>query len=403
MGFWKGLWENFQKRFMEEEELELDADIASMEEWDWETLVKDRHLLKLSDPYERQKFIRSCLDQMQDSSKEVESLTAEYNMVTAYLTDMEELEALPESEMQEVQHTARILLLREEENRSFEEKKNRISETEFRQMAQLEDTMPKAYQDVKEAENYRDKIRADLSKLEGEKQGYLYQKEELRRTIANIRGMVLICCMAVAACMVMLLILQFGFAMDTTLGYILTAGCGAVALTFLYVNYLENTKEFRRAESGFNKIILLKNTVNIRYVNNTNLLEYLYLKYKITSAKELEKKWDLYQQEKADRERRLQNREELDFYQRELLKILRRYRLHDPTIWAHRPEALLDRKEMVEVRHSYVIRRQKLRAQMDYNRKLASEAQKELKLMAENYPDYTKEILDSLKHYDIGE
>ena len=103
--------------------------------------------------------------------------------------------------------------------------------------------------------------------------------------------------------------------------------------------------------------------------------------------------WEKYQQEKQERSRDEQNREELDYYKDSLTSILKRYQLHDPDIWIHQTEALLDKKEMVEIRHSLVDRRQKLRVQIDYNKRLVTEAQKEINQVIKDYPSYKEEIL----------
>ena len=236
--------------------------------------------------------------------------------------------------------------------------------------------------------------------MEGEKHAYQYRRGELHRDIANVKGMVMICSMAMVVCLLMLLILQYGFEMDAQLGFIITIGVGALALTILYVKYLDYVKQLERTEKGINKIILLKNTVNIRYVNNTNLLDYLYLKYKVNSGKELLTMWEKYQQEKEERNKDIQNREELGYHKRALISVLKRYQLHDPEIWLHQTEALLDSKEMVEIRHGLIDRRQKLRVQMEYNKRLATEAQKEIRNTIDDYPQYRQEILDMVERYE---
>ena len=210
----------------------------------------------------------------------------------------------------------------------------------------------------------------------------------------------MICAMAFVVCLLMLMVLQYGFKMDAQIGYILTIGVGATVLTVLYVKYLDYTKQLEKTEKGINRIILLKNTVNIRYVNNTNLLDYLYMKYKVNSGKELLTMWEKYQREKEERNRDIQNREELDYHKRTLISVLRRYQLHDPDIWIHQTAALLDPKEMVEIRHSLIDRRQKLRTQMEYNKRLATEAQKEIKQTIEDYPQYREEILEMVERYE---
>lgn len=399
MKWWNKLIEHFNKGY-EEEDLELEWESSSVENWDWETLVKDRNLLKMKDGLERQKFIRSCVEQMRSASDELDRVSEEYNMVTAYLKDIEEIEALPSEEAKCVRENAKKIQLYEKATKEYREKKGRLTESQFLHMEKYENIMPKPYKDMKAAEDYRDLIKGDLSKLEGEKQAYQYRRGELRQEIANVKGMVIICAMALVVCLLMLLILQYGFEMDAQLGYIITIGVGALALTILYVKYLDYVKQLERTEKGINKIILLKNTVNIRYVNNTNLLDYLYLKYKVNSGKELLTMWEKYQQEKEDRSKDIQNREELSYYNRSLISVLKRYQLHDPEIWLHQTAALLDPKEMVEIRHGLVDRRQKLRVQMEYNKRLATEAQKEIRNTMNDYPQYRQEILDMVERYE---
>ena len=399
MKWWNRIVEHFNRKY-EEEDLEMEWETSSVEDWDWDTLVKDRNLLKMKDSVERQKFIRSCVEQMKNASEELDRVSEEYNTVTAYLKDIEEIEALPSGEAQYVKDSAKKIQLYEKATREYREKKDRLTENQFLHIEKYENIMPKPYKDIKEAEDYRALIKGDITKLEGEKHAYQYRRAELHNDIANTKGMVMICAMAFAVCMFMLLILQYGFEMDAQIGYILTIGVGATAVTVLYVRYLDLIKQLEKTEKGINRIILLKNTVNIRYVNNKNLLDYLYLKYKVNSGKELLNMWEKYQKEKEERNKDIQNREELDYHKRSLISILRRYQLHDPDIWIHQTAALLDPKEMVEIRHGLVDRRQKLRTQMDYNKRLATEAQKEIKGVIENYPQYKDEILQLVEKYE---
>ena len=107
MKWWDKLIEHFNRGY-EEEDLELEWEGSSIENWDWDTLMKDRNLLKMKDGFERQKFVRSCVEQMRSASDELDRVSEEYNMVTAYLKDIEEIEALPsgEADICEYYHTA---------------------------------------------------------------------------------------------------------------------------------------------------------------------------------------------------------------------------------------------------------------------------------------------------------
>ena len=70
-------------------------------------------------------------------------------------------------------------------------------------------------------------------------------------------------------------------------------------------------------------------------------------------------------------------------------------------IWLHQTAAILDKKEMVEIRHNLIIRRQSLRRRMDYNKEMiAGKAQAEIKDLVETYPKYAKEILNIVGEYE---
>lgn len=384
-----------------EESAKTTVPLSEQEEnWDWETITNERTFLKLSDPYQREKYIRSLVEQVKNASGEIDKLTFEYNVVTAVLKDMEELEALPEDEKGKVTDYAKKLLYYEKERQSYQNKKSKLTEAQYYRMEQHIDSAGRIYEDMRKAEKYRELIRDDLSRLEGEKHAYQYRKGELQHSIANSKGMVAICMLAMGLLLVMLMVMQFGFEMEVTIGYFLTIVTGAIAVTIMYVRYQDQVKDLTKAEKAINRIILLQNTVKIRYVNNANLLDYLYLKYNVKNAKQWELLCDAYEEERRARELNEQNEEEMDYYQSELLKILRCYQLSDPRLWVRCPLALYDHKEMVEIRHEHIIRRQKLRAQMDYNKRMAKEGEKELRSLIEEYPQYSKEILGMMERYD---
>lgn len=378
-----------------------DADEETDEmQWDWDAIIKERSLFKVSDPYQREKMIRGLVEQVRNASLELDRLQFEYDVVTASLKDMDELDALPDTEKERIREYAGKILYYEKERQDYQSKKSRLTESQYYRMEQYEDQAGRIYEDMKKAEKYRDLIREDLSRLEGEKQAYIYRKGELKSALANSRGMVMITLLAMGLLLLMLGVMQFGFEMEVMAGYFLTIVAGTVGVTVLFVRYQEQTKDLARVEKGINRIILLQNTVKIRYVNNANLLDYLYVKYQVKNAKEWKRIADLYQEEKKARQQNEENEEELDFYQAELLKILRNFHLGDPKLWVRCPLALCDHREMVEIRHEHIIRRQKLRAQMDYNKRMAKEGEKQLRSLISEYPQYSKEILQMMERYE---
>ncbi len=380
-------------------DLELDEEKEEEFEWDWDHIVEERHLFKMSDDLQREKYIRSLVEQIHDASGELDKLSYEYNLVTATLKDMDEIEALPVSEKAQLENAASKVLMYEGQIRDYSVKSSGMTEEQFRAMERFEDIMPGAYEDLKAAEDYKALVKEDLQKLDGEKHAFLYRQSELRGDIRNSKGMVVICVFAAVLCVIMLLVMQYGFEMETGIGYIVVALAAAVSITVIYVRFLDATKELAKTHNSINRLILLQNTVKIRYVNNANLLDYLYTKYKVDSSKELKKLWDEYKIEAEARDKNEYNAKELSFYQNDLLKRLRKYQLNDVYAWLHNPLAILEHNEMVELRHAHILQRQKLRARMDYNKRLAKDGEAELKEFISQYPQYAKEAMDMVEKY----
>lgn len=390
MGFLRNWW---RRKMRNEDPLFEEPEIEEEE-------VLEREEVDFTDETERMRYVRGCLEQMKEALQNVESLSGEYNQATAYLTDMEEIEALPEEERERLNANARAISTLEEDREKYLRKSGRMSDEKFRQMEQIEPEMEEARKKLTEAEAYQELIRQDLRRLDGEKHAYLYRKAELHAAVENTKGMAGICVAALIVGMLMMLILQVGFHMDTQIGYILIAAVAAVTITLLYIRHTEAVRESERVSRLLNKLIQLQNKVKIRYVNNTNLLDYLCMKYKVSGSEELEKLWEQYEKEVKEREKYRQTGAELDYYQTELVKQLRRLRIKDPDIWLHQTIAIIDNKEMVEIRHSFIVRRQKLRKQMEYNRELADHARDEIKTLVQDYPQYAREILALVSEYD---
>ncbi len=379
MAFWNKLFRKIKRREQSEE--------------DWESIVYDRDGVDFHDEEQRSRYITNCLEQVAEASREVRLLTGEYSLVTSYLVDMEEIEALPVQEREELDGIARRLLVLEQECEKYRGKKERMRDSDYHRMRRQEGEIQEGIGKLGECEKYADLIKRDLQRLDRERNAYEYRRSELEIMMNNFRGMAVIFTTAFGACMILLLALQFIFEMNTKIGYLLTVGAVAVAVTILLVKYTDSERELRRVVGAINKLIQLQNKVKIRYVNNNNLLDYLRIKYDTESASALEKRWQDYQREREERKEYAEAEAKAEFYQKKLLTKMNNYHITDPDRWVSRPAAFLDKREMVEMRHELMLRRQALRKQIDYNNGVADTAKKEIMDIADKYPAYAAEIL----------
>ncbi len=388
MGFWKKLF-----RFGIERDNEQKED-------DWEEIVYDHTEVDFYDKEQRSRYVTNCLEQIAEASKEIGYLNGEYGLVTAYLMDMEEIEALPEESRQDLNQVANRLVALEQEREQYLDRKDRMRDSDYFRMRKQEGEVQEGIEKLKEAEKYNKLVRSDLQRLARERHAYDYRRTELITLQANLRGMAIIFICALVACLLMLAALQFVFEMNTYVGYFIAVLAAAIAVTVVCVKYIDADREIVTVERAISRLIQLQNKVKIRYVNNEKLLEYLCIKYETKGADELEKCWKSYQEEKEERKQFAEAEAKTDYYQKELTRQLAQFRVSDPSRWVNQVRALLDHREMVEIRHELIVRRQALRQQLDYNNGVAQTARNEIMSVVREYPQYGVEIMDMVDWYD---
>ena len=75
-------------------------------------------------------------------------------------------------------------------------------------------------------------------------------------------------------------------------------------------------------------------------------------------------------------------------------------------MWTEQPHALISAGEMSEVKHNLLVRRQKLRARIQYNANIVEEQRSKVDELMAMQPEYEEEIRGIIKSVDrlsIGE
>ncbi len=367
----------------------------------WNDIVYTRKELDMDDPVQRREYIGSCLQQMEEAARELDALELEYNDVTSHLRDMEEIDALPPEQRREINECAQRILDSQDQQEKFARRKSKMTDDEFERMERLQSEAKAGAKKLADAESYQKKIKNDLKRLDGEHEAYLFREEELEKTIDNSKKLIITVAIALGFIVLFLLILQLVLELNVIYGYMIAVILAAVSVTLLYVQSTNALVELKSVRKSIERLVMLHNTVKIRYVNNTNLIDYLCLKYRVGTSKELVSLYDRYIQEKTERAQFEDAQKNLDANQKDLIFMLRHYRIKDAEIWLHQPEALLNHNEEVEIRHSLNVQRQSLRKRMEYNRDIvAGNAKLEIEDMAKQYPEYTQEILDMVSRYE---
>lgn len=384
------------KKFFKKNSNEDDVTLESEEK---RVPLSRRHVNMKNDD-DRERFITECCEQMGEAEREIERLTDEYAYVTGYLTDMEELEALPATERKRLAQVAEKLMGSGQQKADFDRRPSAMSDADYARMDRLQDSVEEAIDKLYDTEDYGKKIKRDLKRLNQEHYGFVFRKKNLLKTRANLRGLLTISLVAFIACMLLLLILDVWLGMNVQFGYLGAVVILVAAIYVIYMKFLDTTTELKKLERSINKLIQLQNTVKIRYVNNINLLDYLCLKYQVSSSDELQTLWDKYVAEKAAREKIRRLNAELDGVTKDFVKMLSGYRIRDPHIWLKQPEAFVIKGEMVEIRHNLIAQRQQLRKQMEYNQNLAGEAREELVALTQEFPKAKPQVMKIVEQFE---
>lgn len=398
MGFLKNLFVG-KNEYLDDDYFDYDLEY---EDPDWDRMAGDREPLNLDDPAICERYVRNCLDQMKDASDEMDRLSREYDLVTSHLTDLEEVEEIPKKDKEEIEKIANHIRELRKEHDIYVLKESSMTDREYKLVESIEEEIVEAIKKLEEEEDYRKKVKQDLSRLDKERHAYAYRQREVTQDIENMRGAAMLAMGAAAALVVILFLMQVCFELDVKIGYYITIAVLAVALTFIYVKYSNYISEKGRISNTINELILLQNRVKIRYVNNKNLLDYLYTKYDVPDAWTLK---DLYSRFDREREARIKFEKNESAYQEELARLvrsLRKFNVRDPEMWIHQVDAIVDSRDMVEARHTLIQRRQKLRKQMEYNQDLATEASEAIKEVIKDHPGSADRIMNMINAYEQG-
>ena len=342
----------------------------------------------------------TCCEQLIELTRELEEAKKEYRMVTDYLGDIQILEDLPEDAMDRIRDSAQNIQTLNQTRESMGNKERKISEAQFAMMEQMEDELPNDIRRMQTNESYQSMIRRDMDNLEGEKSEWGFYLEAIQREQKLLKiGLFILIPVFIAGIGVLWYFqyVRYRNVMMYTMMFIfvvalLSFGC------FLRIQY--NRRERVRANASINRAITLSNQMKAKYVNVTNAVEYASEKFHVRNSMELAYLWEQYLEEAKERETVMKTDEDLEYFSKKLVRDLRQYKLYDAAIWVHQVSAILDKREMVEVKHYMLVRRQKLRGRMEQQIEGIQGAKRRMLELVRNDQEHKQEILEVLRSVD---
>ena len=350
-----------------------------------------------------QSYITSCCNQISEVNRELEEEKAEYRIVSDYLKDIQTIENLPEEDLAEIRSTADQVEALNRKRDAYQNAEKKISDVQFLQMEQEEKQIPDAIVRLKSNEDYQTAVKRDMNYLEGEKTEWYYNKFELLRQQKLLKIFSFVLLFVFGISIAALLFLQQRSTMDMRYAWLAVIFIAALGGFFIFFKMSSNQTEIKRSEINMNHAIVLLNKVKYKYVNVTNAVDYARDKYHVKNANEFKYIWEQYLNEVRERERFRQANEDLEYFSGKLIRLLQRYHLYDTRVWVNQSSALVDKKEMVEVKHNLIVRRQKLRSRIEINTQNIKDKRDEMERILKKQNMYTpqvKEIINSLGQSD---
>lgn len=351
----------------------------------------------------RKAYIQASCEAITEARRQNLEAKKEYEVVTSYLADIQRLDMLPPEGKKEIEELAKKIMNLNEEREKMQRIPAKITIAQRMALEPYEETMTEEIRRMEETENYQQIVSSDLRQLEGEKASLNYEIEDIVEKSAMLKKLMAAVCVFVAVFLGLLFFLQEYAGRDVQIPFLLTVAFGILAAAYFFYTIRKNLYDLRVAEKMKSRAIYLLNKVKIKYVNCTNLLDYSYEKFHVSNSKELHYHWQEYMR-LVEEERRFQKTNDLiDYYNQELVNKLKQKGVADAAIWIYQPEALLDAKEMVEVRHRLNVRRQKLRQRIDFNNVQEEQARRTIHTFVLKYPKYQLEVQEILAKNEIEE
>lgn len=345
--------------------------------------------------------VRDFCEQLVDSVTHMEEAKTEYRIVTEYLSDIQRIEELPVDMAKKLIDTSEQIVRLDKERQTYVESENLLPPEQYNIMSTYEGDIIDTIKKLNEMEMRDSMLKSDMGHLEGEKEDLKYNRLDDADKIEHLRGIIITILVLFLLTSGFLCIYAFMAKTSVTLYALITGAVAMICFAIFYVRYSNLKREINDTDAKVNRAISLLNKVKVKYINNTNALDYIYAKYDINSSKELEYRYELYNTMVRDEKKYYQANSELRVKREELIKQLDSIGVRDSQVWIKQAEALIDRRELVEIKHGLNVRRQSLRDRMSTCEKIRDNACIALRAAIDDNPGMESYIKDILAPYKI--
>lgn len=310
-------------------------------------------------------YVANQCEQIGNAVAELEEARSEYEIATNYLNDMQILDDLPASAKSRIEEIANNILMTQKARESSITSTRKISDAQFVDFERRKEDIPAAIRRLKENEEYQSKLKRDLDILEGEKTGWIQEKKHLEQELLWIKKLAIMLFVFFGAGIVTLFSIQILGGKDLSTGFMIAIAAIGIGGIALLIRKQNDEHLIMQSVTNRNFAITLQNKIKLKYVSITNAVDYVKEHYHVKNAYDFRFQWEQYLEAVKEKERIERNDEDLIFFYNQLRRALAPFELYDSKIWETQVHALIDPKEMVEIRHELLVRRQKIRERIE--------------------------------------
>lgn len=353
-----------------------------------ETTIKP---VELKDHAAIRNHVVTLCEQMIDISKDMEDVRREYDRVTSYLNDIQIVEGLEGEQKDQLTEVAIQVTKLINVRNDYLNAEKKISDDVFLQMKELEDEVPAIIKRLKENETYLETVKRDLNRLASEKIEWSVVKQEAEEELREMRKLSQMLLFGFGGTAIIVAGLSIMMKWEL-LPLLIVALMATLAAAYVMIRMQECATDIKQSEINLNHTIALENRVKIRYVNAKNAVDYTCERFHVRDSKELTYNYEQFIEVCKEKERLKQTNEDLDYFNNRLVRILKGLHLYDAKIWVNYANAVVDPKEMVELKHDLFTRRQSLRSRIEYNLNAIEEMQVEVNKYVEKMGDKSEQV-----------
>lgn len=348
---------------------------------------------------DRKRYVQECCESIAETDRQVEETKKEYEKVTSRLTDIQRIDRIENAERETMLEICKRIMRLTQERNQFKNRSLTITESQIRRLDRYEDTLDLEVRKMYDAETYQRAIESDLKHLEQEKKKLHQEQKEIVERQGALKGMAQILILLIVSLFVLFAVIYYALNVDMTYPYMGTILLAAVSATVIFMESNHNRSGNVLVGRKINKAISLLNRVKIKYINNRNVIDYNREKFHVKNAADFEKQWIEYRRAKEYERKFQENTEQLNHQQELLMDLLNSYQVSEPELWLSQTLAIIDQREMVEIRHALNVQRGKLRERINYNEDVKRDLLGRIDQVMEEFPQLKEEMVGIIKKY----